>query len=114
MAGTSYVYLNNKKDLPEIQKLIQGLKGVEEVLTREAAAKKFHLVPERIGDLVVFGDKNTVFGNLDTEYEKLPGNYRTHGSVYEASVPLFIYNAQNAPAADFFSSNYKIAAWLYR
>ena len=66
------------------------------------------------GDFAVLGDKNTVFGNLDAENEKLPDNYRSHGSLYEAEVPLFIYNAKKAPSSDYFSSNYKIAAWLYR
>jgi phosphonoacetate hydrolase len=112
--GTSYVYLNTSNDLLKIKKLIKELKGVEDVLTRDEAAKKFQLMSDRIGDLVVLGDENTVFGNLDTEYEELPDNYRTHGSIHEATVPLFVYNAYNAPAADFFSSNYKIAAWLFR
>jgi phosphonoacetate hydrolase len=94
--------------------VISKLKGVEAVLTRAQAAKKFHLMPERIGDLVILGDSNTVVGNLDTEYEHLPGNYRTHGSTYEAKVPIFIYQARNAPKADFFTANYKIAAWLFR
>jgi phosphonoacetate hydrolase len=112
--GTSYVYLNNESDLIPVKKLLQGTKGIEQVLTREEAARQFHLMPERIGDLIVLGDRNTVFGNLDTETENLPVNYRTHGSLYEANVPLFIYNANGSPAASYFSFNYKIAAWLYR
>lgn len=112
--GTSYVYLNDQADLPGIKKLIAGLKGVEKVFTRAEAAKAFHLMPERIGDLVVLADDNTVFGNLDTEYESLPDNYRTHGSAYEAHVPLFVYNAKNAPSKNYFNANYKLAAWLFR
>lgn len=112
--GTSYVYLNNQADLLAVKKLIKGIKGVEQVLTRKEAADKFHLMPGRIGDLVVLADEHTVFGNLDTEYENLPANYRTHGSLYEAKVPLFVYNAKNAPAANYFSVNYKLAAWLFR
>ena len=112
--GTSYVYLENENDLIKVKEIIKGLKGVEQVLTREEAAKKFHLMPARIGDLVVLADENTVFGNLDTEYENLPANYRTHGSLYEANVPIFVYNAKDAPANSFFSSNYKLAAWLFR
>ena len=84
------------------------------MLTREEAAMKFHLMSTRIGDLVVLADKNTVFGNLDAEYEDLPANYRSHGSMYEAMVPLFVYNATNAPSASFFDSNYKLASWLFR
>jgi len=112
--GTSYVYLDNKNDLQAVKRLIAGLKGVDEVLTNEEAVKKFHLMSTRIGDLVVLADKHTVFGNLDTEYENLPANYRTHGSIYEARVPLFLYNAPGAPSSKFFDVNYKLASWLFR
>ena len=84
------------------------------MLTRAEAARKYHLMPDRIGDLVVLGDEHTVFGNLDAEYEKLPDNYHIHGSEYEAFVPLFVFNAHHAPSASYFSSNYKIAARLFR
>lgn len=47
-------------------------------------------MPGRIGDLAVPGDKNTVFGNLDAEREDLPASYRTHGSLYETTIPLFV------------------------
>ncbi|PZR21967.1 MAG: hypothetical protein DI539_06790 [Flavobacterium psychrophilum] len=64
---------------------------------------------------MVLGDKLTVFGQLaDTEFEKLPATYRSHGSTYECVVPVFVYNAKNSPDADFFDRNYKVAAWLYR
>jgi phosphonoacetate hydrolase len=112
--GTSYVYLLQPSDLKAVKKTLKGLNGVEEVLSRKEAAKKFHLMPERIGDLVVLGNSKTVFGDLDTSYEILPANYRSHGSIYEANVPVFIYNAHHAPPASYFSSNYKIASWLYR
>ena len=112
--GASYVYLNSKNDLVTVKKLIEGLKGVEQVLTREEAVRKFHLMSARIGDLIVLADKNTVFGNVDSEYEDLPANYRSHGSIYEAMVPLFVYNAPDAPSANFFDSNYKLASWLFR
>ena len=113
--GTSYVYLNKKEDLDKVKKAIASIKGVEQILTRAEAAKKFSLMPDRIGDLVVLADKQTTFGNLDsTESEQLPASYRTHGSTYEVGVPVFIYNAKNAPSADYFTANYKLAAWLFR
>ena len=70
---------------------------------------------ERIGDLMVVGDKVTVFGALENqESEILEENYRSHGSPYEANVPLFVYNAINAPAAEYFKYNYLLAAWMFR
>jgi phosphonoacetate hydrolase len=112
--GTSYVYLKKGNNLHTVAKIIKELKGVDEVLTRKEAAKRFHLMPERIGDLMVLGDSTTVFGDLDTEMERLPDTYRSHGSIYETSVPIFIYNANNPPAPAYFNFNYQIAKWLYR
>jgi phosphonoacetate hydrolase len=112
--GVSYVYLNNPNDLSKAKKIIEKIKGVDKVYTREEAAQKFFLMPHRIGDLVVLGNEKTAFGNLDREVETMPETYRTHGSLYEARVPLFIYNARNAPPASYFDKNYKIAAWLFK
>jgi len=112
--GTAYVYLNDQKDLENVKNMISKLAGIDAVLTKNEAANKFHLMPQRIGDLIVLGDSTTVFGDLDTESEKLPESYRSHGSSLDARVPIFIYNAKNAPSADYFSSNYLLASWLYR
>lgn len=112
--GTAYVYLNNQKDEDRVMKSIAGLSGVSEVLTKKQAAERFHLMPERIGDLIVLGDSTTVFGDLDTESENLPATYRSHGSSFDAKVPLFVYNAKNAPPAEYFTHNYLLASWLYR
>jgi phosphonoacetate hydrolase len=46
-------------------------------------------------------------------YEQLPDTYRSHGSTYEAQVPLWVYNAKNAPAAGYFNWNHQLAAWLF-
>ena len=93
---------------------IEKLKGVETILTKSEAVIRYHLMPNRIGDLIVLGDRNTVFGDLDTESENLPDSYRSHGSVYEAEVPIFLFHANNAPSEKYFTHNYKVASWLYR
>lgn len=115
MGGASYVYLKNREDLEKVRKTILTLNGIEAVLTREEAVKKFGLMPQRIGDLMVLGNKVTVFGALENkESEKLDEHYRSHGSLYEANVPLFVYNARKSPGADYFKFNYLLAAWMYR
>ena len=76
--------------------------GVEDVLTRSEAVQRYHLMASRIGDLVVLGDRETVFGELDTEQEALPPEYRSHGSLDEMDVPLVIHNAEmKLQAAEF-------------
>src|SRR5262249_52949597 len=103
--GTDWVYLNRPADTDRAIGLLHGLEGVERVMTRDQAARAFHLMPSRIGDLVVLGDRDTVFGELFTapdtgravavegrskdrgqaeagpapEREDLPPAYRSHG-----------------------------------
>jgi hypothetical protein len=49
-------------------------------LPRRDAAAKFGLMPERIGELAVFGAAETVFGELESTMEELEPSYRSHGS----------------------------------
>ncbi|MDR3715258.1 MAG: hypothetical protein P4L51_20830 [Puia sp.] len=114
MGGSAYIYLNDPKDSSRIIHLLEGFKGVEEVISKSEAVRRFHLMPERIGDLMVLADSATVFGHLENgESEDLPATYRSHGSVYEAHMPLFVYNACKAPSLSYFMDNYKLASWLY-
>ena len=89
LGGWTYVYLQ-PRDFAEGLKIIQETPGVEDALTREEAVAKFKLLGERIGDIVVMGEKDAVFGDA-TEVE-MPPNLRTHGSTHESSVPLIGYN----------------------
>ncbi|MDR3711935.1 MAG: alkaline phosphatase family protein [Puia sp.] len=115
MGGSAYVYLNSAGDSSGLRQLLLGLKGVEEVISRAEAVRRYHLMPERIGDFMVLGDSTTVFGHLEnSDSEDLPMTYRSHGSTYEARVPLFVYNARKAPPLSYFTDNYKLAAWLYQ
>jgi phosphonoacetate hydrolase len=111
-SGAAYVYLKDSQDAAKVRDVISGVNGVERVLTREEAAKEFHLMASMIGELVVIGDKDTVFGELDDPKENFPG-LRSHGSLHETEIPLFVYNAKNAPSAGFFNHNLDLARWLY-
>jgi phosphonoacetate hydrolase len=112
--GCSYVYLSKPSDQDQASSIIRGLHGVAEALTREEAANRFHLMPGRIGDLVVLGDVNTVFGELDTESEPLPETYRSHGSMYETSVPVFTRHAGTFNATSSLQYNFQITQMLFR
>ena len=91
--GTAWVWLTHPDDADGVATTISGLTGVEAVLTRDEAARTFHLMADRIGDLVVLGDQETVFGELDgDEMEHLADGYRSHGSLHERAVPLVTYN----------------------
>jgi phosphonoacetate hydrolase len=90
LGGVAWVYLRQPSDEQRVATVIERLEGVEQVLTRNEAARAFDLMPDRIGDLVVMGDADTVFGALDQESETLGASYRSHGSRYEQAVPLII------------------------
>jgi len=79
------VYVN-----AEVRKKIQSLKGIEVVLTREEAAQRFELPPERIGDLVVVSTKHVVIGTSKAKHDLsgLKEPLRSHGGISEQKVPL--------------------------
>ena len=72
---------------------ISGLPGIEVVLTREEAAKRFELPPDRIGDLVVVSTRHVVIGTSKSRHDLsgLTEPLRSHGGISEQKVPL-IFN----------------------
>ena len=113
--GTAYVWLNSPDDLEGIRARILRLDGIESVMTRMEAAAAYGLMPERIGELVVTGDEDTVFGDLQGECESLENSYRSHGSLHEADVPMIIYNYRDPlPDGTRFRRNADVAHFLFR
>ena len=89
--GTAYVWLHRPEDTADALAALAATPGVEAAYERQTAADLFRLPPERIGDLVVIGDADTVFGPMDHPIEELPPTYRNHGSRHELNVPLLAY-----------------------
>jgi phosphonoacetate hydrolase len=114
LGGSAWVYLNHPDDKKKVLEALSRLAGVESVLSREEAAENFSTYGARIGDLCVFGDRNTVFGELDQPSTELPSNYRSHGSMYELDIPLFVFNAAGVPPKSYFEHNRDLTRWLYR
>lgn len=116
--GTAWVWLHRPSDAGRVSGAIAALPGVEQVLPREEASARFHLNPDRIGNLAVLGDRDTVFGELpgDAECEDLPAEYRSHGSLYEQRVPLVAYNSPapyaTAPTANVHLLTPLMDGWL--
>jgi phosphonoacetate hydrolase len=74
----------------DVRRKIAELQGVEVVLTREEAAKRFELPPERIGDLVVVSTRHVVIGTSKARHDLsgLTEPLRSHGGISEQKVPL--------------------------
>jgi phosphonoacetate hydrolase len=115
LGGAAWVWLKSPDDARRATAMLQGLEGVESVLSRQDAARRFHLMPERIGELIVLGDKDTVFGDLESDFEALPPTLRTHGSLHETEIPVIIFNASGTlPPPDRIRYNFDITRSLFR
>ena len=111
--GVSYVYVHSEGDLLRVQAFLENLPGVDHALTRPEAARRFHLLPARIGDLVILADKNTVFGDLAGPDEELSAGYRNHGSLYEEDIPLILYGYDgDLPLEAELQVNFDLTRWL--
>ena len=89
--GTAFIYLRSSTDADKVIKVLRDAEGIEEILPREEAARKYKLNPNRIGDLWITASKEIVFGHSSEEREKLAPDYRSHGSSHELDIPSFIY-----------------------
>jgi phosphonoacetate hydrolase len=71
---------------------IAKLPGIESVLTRAAAAERFELPADRIGDLVVVSRLDTVIGTSRDRHDLsgLDVPLRSHGGTSEQKVPLLV------------------------
>lgn len=79
-------------------KALSALPGVELVLSRDEASRRFELAPDRIGDLVVVSDHLTVLGTSADRHDLSGLNVplRSHGGISEQKVPLLF----NRPLRD--------------
>lgn len=89
LGGSSYIYVKNAKDVEKTEKLLRTHAAIEQVLSNQEAAAKFHLKSDRIGDLLVLAKKDWVVGDLDTIEEDV--KLRSHGSLHESTVPILCY-----------------------
>lgn len=77
---------------------LSKLPGIEAVFTRDEAARVLELPADRIGDLVVLGDRSTAIGTTRTGHDVsgLDAPLRSHGGWGEQWVPLIC----NLPCPD--------------
>ena len=103
LGGIGYLYMppeqRSKQELEGFQKraaeVLSTVHGIEEICTREAASERFHLPAERIGDLVVLGNEEVVFGEFEETVREV--SVRSHGSRHESKVPIIGYNSKVDP-----------------
>jgi len=87
LGGCIYVYLARpENDMVAALDVLRGIPDVDEALTREEASSRFHLMSQRVGDIMVMGGPGVVFG--DPSEVSMPESLRSHGSLYEDRVPI--------------------------
>jgi len=91
------VYLPEGAAAATVATRLAALRDIELVLTRAAAAERFELPPDRIGDLVVIATRQVVLGTAASRHDLsgLDAPLRSHGGLSEQAVPL-IMNRRSA------------------
>jgi phosphonoacetate hydrolase len=96
----SYAVVYCADPAPQIARL-KAMSGVEAVLTKQEAAKRFELPADRLGDIVVVSTKHKVLGTSATRHDLsgLTEPLRSHGGISEQHVPLLCNRKLAAPAS---------------
>lgn len=86
------IYLSPETDHAAIAERLRTMRGIQVVLTREQAAERFELPPDRIGDLVVVSERFTVLGTAQSRHDLsgLDVPLRSHGGISEQRVPMVL------------------------
>lgn len=86
------VYLPAGSDVAGLCATLARRQGMEAVLTREQAAERFELPPDRIGDIVCVSERFTVIGTSASRHDLsgLDAPLRSHGGISEQRVPLIV------------------------
>jgi phosphonoacetate hydrolase len=86
------VYLPEAADTAGVAARLSALRGIEGVWERQAAAERFELPADRIGDLVVVSERFTVIGTSAARHDlsALEVPLRSHGGISEQRVPLVL------------------------
>ena len=92
LGSFALVYLPSPGAESAVAERIAALPGIETVLPRAAAASRFELPPDRIGDLVVVSRMDTVIGTSRDRHDLsgLDVPLRSHGGLSEQKVPLIV------------------------
>jgi phosphonoacetate hydrolase len=92
------IYLPDGADHDDLRRRVAALAGMEVVLDRTAACRRFELPPDRVGDLVAVSERHVVLGTSEARHDLsgLDAPLRSHGGISEQTVPLLL----NRPAGN--------------
>ena len=117
LGGCMFIYMDAGQEgrTDEAADALRQAPGVERVYDRQEAADALRLNRERIGDLVVTGDAETVFGpkSLEGAWDDTGAGrgLRSHASAHEIDIPII---AGGGDFADFdFRENRDIGRYIF-
>jgi phosphonoacetate hydrolase len=93
------IYLPKDADPDAMRKRLAAVAGVETVLDRREACRRFELPEDRIGDLVVVSARHKVLGTSLARHDLsgLKEPLRSHGGISEQKVPLIVNRKTDLP-----------------
>jgi phosphonoacetate hydrolase len=108
------VYLPAGVAAGELAARIAALRGIEVVLTRAEAARRFELPADRIGDLVVVSVRSVALGSAKAKHDLsgLDAPLRSHGGLSEQPVPLVMNRRSAALDANRRWRNFDAFDWV--
>ena len=103
------VYLDGETDVSATLSALAEIEGVDRALTNAQACDEFLLAPDRIGDIVLVSEINTVIGTSADRHDLsgLDVPLRSHGGITEQTVPL-IFNRSISGVEDRYLRNYDV------
>ena len=108
--GMLYVYLEDSTQAESFYHFAYKQPYIEQILTKEEAAMRYHLPLTQIGDFVLLTEKDSAFGECEQEILYTQDS-RTHGSLFEREVPLIALNPEKQEKDYLYSKD--IVAYLF-
>ncbi len=95
----SYAVIYCADPAPQMARL-EAVPGIEAVLTKQEAARRFELPADRLGDIVVVSTRHKVLGTSAAKHDLsgLTEPLRSHGGISEQRVPLLCNRKLATPA----------------
>ena len=86
------VYLPESADVESVKSSLVAIAGVEAVYDNQQGCEHFELANDRMGDLILVSEVNTVLGTTADRHDLsgLEVPLRSHGGVTEQTVPLIV------------------------
>lgn len=86
------IHLERATDVAPVIERLRGVPGVAGVWDRAQGCARFELPPDRVGDVIVVGDRHTVLGKSPEAHDLslLTEPLRSHGGPTEETVPFIV------------------------